>query len=92
MSLTITPFEAVKRMRQLTKAGVPFAFEFLSYNATKHSSDGVKKIANAQLRQGYRRDQSDKANVLIGYVNGFDSDRWFDLPLLLKFNDYQIKP
>ena len=89
---TITPFEAVKRMRQLTKAGVPFTFSFMSYNATKHSSDGVKEVGNAQLRQGYRRDQSDKADVLVGYVNGLDADRWFYLPLLLKFNDYQIKP
>jgi hypothetical protein len=90
--LTTTPFDAVKRMRELTDKGIPFSFEFLSYNSTTNMSDGFKVVSKCQLRKGYRDDQSDKSNILIGYVNEYGQNRWFYLPLLLKFNDYSIKP
>jgi hypothetical protein len=92
MSQTIKLYDALKRMRRLTELGVPFTFSFLSFNATNCTSDGFKDITNAQLRKGYRDDQSDKADILIGYVNGNDKNRWFYLPLLMKFNGYTIKP
>jgi hypothetical protein len=92
MSQTIKLYDALKRMRKLTELGVPFTFTFLSYNDTTGTSDGFKDITNAQLRKGYRDDQSDKADILIGYVNGIDKSRWFYLPLLVKFNGYTIKP
>lgn len=92
MSQTIKLYDAVKRMRQLTELGIPFTFSFLSYNDTTRTSDGFKDITNAQLRKGYRDDQSNKADLLIGYVNAQDGKRWFYLPLLIKFNGYTIKP
>ena len=92
MVLTTTLFDAVKRMRELTDKGIPFSFEFLSYNSTTNMSDGFKVVSKCQLRKGYRDDQSDKSNILIGYVNEYGQNRWFYLPLLLKFNDYSIKP
>jgi hypothetical protein len=92
MSQTIKLYDALKRMRRLTELGVPFTFSFLSFNATNGTSDGFKDVTNAQLRKGYRDDQSDKADILIGYVNRIDNSRWFYLPLLMKFNGYTIKP
>jgi hypothetical protein len=92
MRPTITPFEAVKRMRELTEKGIPFTFEFLSYNSTNKISDGFKVVSKCQLRKGYRADQSDKADILIGYVNEYGENRWFYLPLIIKFNSYSIKP
>lgn len=92
MQPTINPYDALKRMRELTQLGIPFSFEFVSYNSSNRTSDGFKKVINAQLRKSYRSDQSDKSNVLIGYVNGNDDNRWFYLPLLMKFNGYLIKP
>lgn len=91
MSKTISLYDAIKRMREYTKAGVPFTFEFMSYNSTKHSTEGIKYVKNAQLRKSMRSDQSNKSKILIGYINDIDKDRWFYLPLLLKFNDYRIK-
>lgn len=92
MSQPIKLYEAIKRMRLFTELGIPFTFTFLSYNATDKSSDGFKTISNAQLRKGYRNDQSEKAQVLIGYINEHDNNRWFYLPLLVKFNGIQVKP
>ena len=92
MSRTIKLYDALKRMRKLTDLGIPFTFSFLSYNETKGISDGFKHVTHAQLRKGYRDDQSDKASVLIGYVNAHEGKRWFYLPLLMKFNGYTVTP
>jgi hypothetical protein len=91
ISKVITPHQAVKRMRELTSAGVPFSFEYLSYNDTNYTSKGFKVIDNAILRMGYRNDQSDKSSQLIGYTSNKGDNRWFYLPLLTKFNNYIIK-
>jgi hypothetical protein len=92
MSPTIKLYDALKRMRKLSDLGIPFTFTFLSYNDTNGSTDGFKHVTNAQLRKGYRDDQSTKANILIGYVNVHDGKRWFYLPLLMKFNGYTVTP
>lgn len=92
MSQSIKLYDALKKMRKLTELGIPFTFQFLSYNESKHSSEGFKVVTNAQLRKGYRDDQSDKADILIGYVNGLDKSRWFYLPLLTRFNGLKIQP
>lgn len=91
---TITPYQAIKRMRELTAAGVPFSFEFHSYNESKNSSAGLKVVPKALLRLGLRNDQSSKANVLLAYTDHSSGDqpRFFYLPLLMKFNGYAIKP
>jgi hypothetical protein len=92
MSPTIKLYDALKRMRKLTDLGIPFTFSFLSYNDTSGTTDGFKDVTNAQLRKGYRDDQSTKADILIGYVNAHDGKRWFYLPLLMKFNGYTVTP
>jgi uncharacterized protein YycO len=92
MANEIKLFNAIKRMRALTKLGIPFSFSFMTYNSTKGSSDGIKLVNKAQLRMGYRDDQSNKSKILIGYVDEYGKDRWFYMPLLLKFNGYNVKP
>jgi len=91
---TITPYQAVKRMRELTAAGIPFSFEFLSYNGSKHESSGHKSIATAQLRLGLRNDQSSLANTLIAYTDHTSGDepRFFHMALLMSLNGINIKP
>jgi len=76
---TITPYEALKRMKELTEVGVPFSFTFYSYSTKTKKSEGIKVITKQ----------------LIGYVdleNNQDKNRFFHLPLLLSFNNYKIKP
>jgi hypothetical protein len=91
---TITPYQAVKRMRELSAAGIPFTFEFYSWNSSMGISNGYKVVDKALLRQGLRNDQSDKANILIAYTNHASGgvSRFFYLPLLMKFNGYTVKP
>lgn len=79
-------YAVLKRMRELTKAGVPFDIEYISYQETAGVTEGVKKVAGIQLRTGMSKAYSDKADVLIGYVKD-GKNRWFYLPLLIKFNN-----
>lgn len=91
---TINPYQAVKRMRELTAIGIPFSVEFIAYNSTKGVYGGTKTANKILLRQGLRNDQSNKANTLIAYTDytAGDVPRFFNLPLLTKFNEYIVKP
>lgn len=90
---TIKLYEALKRMRELTEASIPFSIEFVGCNLTKGCSDGHKKIDRAFLRTGFSAEKSSKSHLLIGYyIADTNEPRWFYLPLLLKFNGIPIKP
>lgn len=92
--------DAIARMRQLTKANVPFSFSFISYSESLQKSDGYKVVENAILRTGYRSDQSDYSSILVAYTSftkdGADrhdeADRHFYLPLLMTFNNIIVVP
>ena len=89
-----TPFEALQRMRQLSECGVPFSFSFQSLSLKRMRTEGVKTVYKAQLRKGLRNDQSNLSHQLIAYVD-LDQDsspKFFHIPLLLTFNEYEIKP
>lgn len=77
------------RMRALTKAGVPFDIEFYSYQETKGTTNGIKSVKSVVLRPGLSKRYSDKADTLIGYKHD-GKDRFFNLPLLIKFNNKYI--
>ncbi len=83
--------DAIIKMRTLTELGIPFSFEFYSYNSTKDISYGLKKVDKALLRLGLRQDQSDKSEVLIAYTNyTSNTPKFFYLPLLMKLNGISI--
>ena len=90
----ITPHQAVKRMRELTIVGAPFAMSYQSFSKQSGTSKGTRKVARALLRLGYRDDQSELSQQLITYIDidNKEAPRMFHLPLLLTFNDYLIKP
>jgi len=82
-------YAVLKRMRALSKAGVPFSFEYYSYQESKGVTNGIKVVQGAVLRSGYGKAYSKKADLLIGY-RADDKDRFFNLPLLIKFNNKYI--
>jgi len=78
---------AVKQMREMSHAGIPFSITYQSYNHTKGTSKGTKFVDKAILRKGYKNDQSNKSDMLIAYKDvETGKERQFYLPLLLKFN------
>jgi hypothetical protein len=88
--------EAIKQMRELTSSGVPFSFGFITCNSKQSSSNGYRVVSKAILRSGLRNNQSDKGDVLIGYIDHDDSaddkNRFFNYPLLMMFNGHKVQP
>jgi len=86
--------DAIKRMRELTNANVPFSFSFISFSESLNKSDGYKVVHNAVLRKGYRNDQSDYSKILIAYTsfNKDEDNRHFYLPVLMTFNNMIVLP
>lgn len=83
--------EALKHMRELTNAGVPFSFSFYTYSTTTGKSNGVKTVNNAILRTGLSREHGVKSVSLIGYTClDTNENRWFYLPLLRTLNNITI--
>lgn len=85
---------AVQRMRDLTELNIPFSIGFYKCDTTNNKSDGYKVVNKALLRSGYRTNQSNKADVLIAYIDydSEDNNRHFYLPLLMMFNGIKVIP
>lgn len=85
MSL-LKAYKALDRMRESTKANIPFSFEYISCNDTDATSDGLKKVQRALLRTGYSRSKGIKSQSLIAYTDA-DTGKpgFFYLPLLMKY-------
>lgn len=89
----ITPYKALLKMKQLTEFGIPFSFEFYTYNSTLDISNGIKCEPKAMLRLGLTKEMSKKADTLIAYIDCTNNaPRFFNLPLLVKFNGITIRP
>lgn len=85
-------YDAISQMRRLSANNIPFSISFVSLNQTKGTSNGVKNVSKCLLRKGLSKDESDKANLLIGYTDLSDNtNKWFYLPLLLKYNNIELE-
>lgn len=87
----LTTIQAIKKMRALTRIGVPFSFTFQPYSKTKNEFGAVRYVERALLRSGLRNDQSENADTIIGFIEYPSGDpKFFHLGLLLSFNDIKI--
>ncbi len=85
-------YEALAHMRRLSNENIPFSIGFVSFNESKQLSNGYKKVDKCILRTGLSKAYSDKADVLISYVDlSDDSYKSFNLPLLLEFNQIELE-
>lgn len=93
MNDTVTPLKAMEIMRELSRQNIPFSIKFLSLNESEKTSKGIVEENNILLRTGYRRNQSDKSNILASFVRlGSEENRQFYWPLLCELNGRKIKP
>lgn len=76
-------------MRELTKAGVPFDIEYYSFQDSKGVTEGYKVAKGIVLRSGLSKKHSDKSDTLVAYKQD-KQYRFFNLPLLIKFNNKYI--
>lgn len=84
--------KALEIMRQLSRDKVPFSIAYCTLDETNKKSEGLKSEQNILLQTGYRRNQSDKSDILISFLRTDSGERrQFYLPLLMEFNGIKIK-
>ena len=85
-------YTALKRMRELSAAGIPFSFSFQTYSEQRNTTNGVKQVNKAVLRSGISKKKSDKGDILIAYEDlGNEGYGTLNLPLLLTFNGNKLQ-
>lgn len=86
--------DALQKMRDLSELNIPFSIGFFTCDTTNKISKGYKVVDKAILRPGYRANQSNKADILIAYIDykstGTEDNKQFYLPLLMMFNGQYI--
>ena len=84
-------YQALREMRAISKAEGDFSFTFMSYNATKQSSEGVVNVRRAWLMKRERVEHHRHADIVETYI---DLDtmqcRRFYQPLLMVFNGQKV--
>lgn len=84
--------KAMEIMRAWSQDKRPFSISYCSLNESSKSSEGKKTEKNILLASGYRRNQSDKHDILVSFIRTDTMERrQFYLPLLLEFNGIKIK-
>lgn len=90
MSL-VKVYTALDRMRESTKANIPFSIGFVSCSIKKGTSNGYVLVHRAVLRTGYSADKGIKSESLIAY---YDLDKnkpgFFYLPLLIEYKGQRL--
>jgi len=85
-------YEAIKQMRALTANNIPFSITFVSMDSTRGTSNGKRHVSKCLLRTGMSAEYSDKSSSLIAYIDLKDNtNKFFYIPLLLAFNEIEIK-
>lgn len=65
----MTPFQAIAKMRQLSKEGIPFSFSYMSYDRSRQNSKGIVTVSNAKLRSRGLEKYNDMAEFQEEYLN-----------------------
>ena len=85
-------YEAIDRMRELSRRRIPFSFSFMSYSITKRKSEGIVTVRRARLEKRNRRERNKYTDYMLNYTNLDTGERascW--QPLLLTFNDNELE-
>jgi len=85
-------YEALRRMRLMSKDSIPFSIKFVSMNGTKGTSSGERYVSKCLLRTGLSKDKSDKHRSIVSYTDlEDDSSKAFYIALLTEFNNIPIQ-
>jgi len=84
---TMTVYDAIHKMRELTAKGQPFAFSFMTYSTQKHMSHGEVSVEHALLVKNEKRGEDDLNNYMLTYTDQDTGEaKHFWQPLLMSFN------
>ncbi len=85
-------YEAIDRMRELSRLRIPFSFSFMSYSIARRKSEGIICIRRARLCKQNRKERNRYSSYMLNYIDldtGKQASCW--QPLLLTFNDNELQ-
>ena len=88
----MTVYEAIDRMRELSRQRIAFSFSFMSYSIARRRSEGVVAVRRARLNKQNRRERNQYSDYMLQYTDldtGETASCW--QPLLLTFNDTELE-
>lgn len=88
----MTVYDAIDKMREISRRKGEFSFTFMSYSETSGKSDGTVDVARARLRS--RPDESKNRNrdIMEAYTDLDTGEaRQFYQPLLMMFNGQKVE-
>lgn len=65
----MTVYEAIAKMRELTKQGQSFSFTFMSYSHYRGETKGIIEVQQARLRPRNRIEHNQYAELQEEYIN-----------------------
>lgn len=65
----MTIYEAIAKMRELTKQGQSFSFTFMSYSLSRDKCNGIVEVQKARLRPRNKVDYNQYAELQEEYIN-----------------------
>lgn len=84
-------FEAIRRMRELSRKNETFSMMFMSYNSSAGRSEGIVEVRHARLRARAQETHHRHAEIIEEYVNVDTGEaRHFYQPLLMNFNGEKV--
>ena len=84
-------FDAIRRMRELSRKNETFSFSFMSYNSSAGRSEGIVEVRHARLRARAKETHHRHAEIIEEYID-IDTGRarHFYQPLLMSFNGEKV--
>lgn len=91
MVYTISLWDAIKRMREITGEGGTFSMTFMSYDRGRQKSQGVVTINKARLRNATPKDHNKNTHHMINFLDvDLNQPKQMYLITLMEFNGHRI--
>ena len=85
-------YQAIRKMRELSKQGKSFSFSFMSYSYTRGVSHGIVEVMHARLSGQETKEKNRFADILLNYINldTMEYEKCYQI-LLLTFNGEELE-
>lgn len=87
----MTVFQAIARMRELSRQKVPFGFTFMSYSRSRQQTHGIVQVRHARLKPRAKAAAYENAAIIEEYIDLDTGEaKKFYQCTLMTFNGHQL--
>lgn len=91
MDYTISIWDAIREMREITGQGGTFGMVFMTYDRGRQKSSGVTRINRAKLRNATPKEQNKNAHHMLNFLDvDLNQPKQMYLITMMEFNGRKI--